>query len=268
MLSDEMISGLIGAIVGAAVAHILDSARERRNTRLTTQRSLVGEMVYLQAEMKAALTELDAFRRAVGEGQDPVRFADLQGRLLQLEGRATQVGILVMPTFKTTRVRAACDKLRSRFREARDLFLRNPQPSTCLRDIALRWLDTQTETFGRMAAEEAGIPLRYGGDGVMYVGWGKKANQRWMERWEELSAVDREPPWRPEVRLFLQGLTSESDEAKEMKAAMLRKISGVQCDKHERAAHVTLHGRKSLFDIQIEACCEEMMVRTRKAIDS
>src|SRR6266699_863621 len=154
MFSDSMTSGLVGAIVGALVAHMIDAMRERQRTRLASQRALVGEIISLHADMKAALGAVDAFRRTVGETADPVRFSDLNGRLLQLEGRASQITFTVMPTFKSTKVRAACDKLRSRFRETRLFLLDDPAPSAFLRDTAFKWLDGQTEQFGRASRHQ------------------------------------------------------------------------------------------------------------------
>lgn len=269
MLTDTMISGIVGAIVGAAVAHIIDAARERRRGKRSAQRALVGEIISLHADMRAGLVALDAFRRTGGEERDPIRFSELIGRLTQLEGKASQVAFMLLPSFTRTRIRAAYGKLRSRFHETKLLLLQAQLPSSKLREVAFDWIDNQTNKFGELAAAAAGVPTRYGNTGlfpVMYIGLGKKAAKRWMTKYDDLNATDREPPWRPEVRLFIRGMPNGSDEAKELRTFTERQIANLRCARHERAVHVTLYGLKNSFDIEIEACCQDTVDRTVRAL--
>lgn len=263
-LSDNMWSALVGAVVGAAIAHALDAARERRRNALATRRALLGEVLLLHSEWKASFIELQAARASAKELRRDFLTTAL-AQLTRLEGRTAQQGVTLIQAFSSRLVRAAFNKLRSRYTVAKDLFLATGVPDVTLRDVALKWLDDQAERLVAHASPAAHIETKVAG-GVAWVGWGSIANRRWAERYEDLQLEDRKPPWQADVRLYLVGLRENTDEGQTIARTTLSKIADLNCVEHRRAVHVALRGLKNSFTVEITTCCEPLGEKARKAL--
>jgi hypothetical protein len=265
IISDNMWSALVGAVLGAALAHAIDAARERRRNMLLTQRVLLGDVLVLHAEWKALLVEVHAARRRMTKGGNVEAPTALLAQLTRLDGRIAQANVTLAHAYSSRPIRAGFAKLRSRYQVSRDLFLGLSAPDERLRDVALEWLDEQAEHLVQMASVAARISTHTRG-GIAWVGWGSIANKRWSARYEDLQFEDRAPPWCADVRLYLVGLKESSKEGQALRDMVLAKVAHLACAEHRRSVQVTLRGRKSSYSVEVAACCQPMSDRAIKLL--
>ncbi|NOT09663.1 MAG: hypothetical protein HOP28_15835 [Gemmatimonadales bacterium] len=261
LLTDNVLAAVVGAILGAAIAHALDSARERRANARTAQRLVLGDIVALHGEWKALLEELYASSLTA----DASINVQLKAQLFRISGRSNQAGVVLAHAYSSRQVRASYKKLRSRYHETQALFEQTPRPNGHLRTAAFAWLDEQAERVGQVASTAAGIRQKDPG-GIAWVGWGSIANKKWAEKYEALSFDDRAPPWRPEVTVYVVGLNGRDEEGQTFRQVQLDKIRDLVCAEHQRAIHVTFRGRKSHLSTEIAVCCEPMLGRARERL--
>lgn len=241
-------------MVGAASAHLIDAARQRRRDQHLSQRAILSDVVLLVADYKAMLMEFDEARRLDRGNEGEHGSRQFFPALTRLQGRVTHTGILLWQAYSDLRVRAAYEKLRSRLEKTEAMLKQDELPPEVHVECAYSWIDEQLQKTADLAAAEARIRTKHRPLlGVAWIGWGE---QMW-ERREDLSWEDHAPPWEPDVQLRFWGRQPGEERATAMRQAMLAKIADLRCSEHGLPAHVTVRGRLRSFDMRVKTCCDE-----------
>ncbi|WP_114954975.1 hypothetical protein [Sphingosinicella terrae] len=237
-----LVSGLVGAIIGALANAFLRDRSDRR----TAREALVGEIARHASEILAALLEFFRARQIDGAGLEKWSALAALERAL---GQGTALEIRIFREFRARRVRTAYHRLLNRSEILKDALSSEQALSEKRFKTGTRWVEEQISESVRVASAAAGIDL-VDRARLIFVGWRKVT----LKDRQALS-YDPDPlPW--EYALALQFADPLPQDAVETIHRRSRdRIGDMVCAIHDRAPHVVLSGQSSNFRVEIDACC-------------
>jgi hypothetical protein len=238
-----LLSGLVGAIIGALANAYLRDRSERR----TSREALVGEIARHASEMLAALLELFQAGQIEGSGLEKWSKLAAAERVL---GQGMALEIRIFREFRSRRVRAAYRRLLNRAEALKDA-VRSEHALTEERfKIGIKWIEEQISASVRVASAAAGIEL-VDRARLIFVGFRKvtPADRRAL-------SYDPDPlPWQYAFAIqFSDALPQEGLDTIRRRSA--ERVGKMLCPIHGRAAHIVLCGQSADFRVEIDACCE------------
>lgn len=246
-----LISGFVGALIGALANAYL---RERTDRR-TSKENLVGEIALFARESLASLLEF--YQASLPDAST----ADRWGKLAAAErlmGRGGALEIRVFREFRSRKIRAAFHQLLNRIDSFKDEIVAQQVLDEVRLKLGSAWVGQQADRAIELASNAAGIPLRDHAR-VVFVGFRKVTPAD-----KQALSFEPEPaPWHYTLSLQFK------DEVPEEGLDVIRKRSEARvgtmlCADHGQAPHIALVGPSSDFQIDISACCEPFISQVQR----